>query len=74
MVDAPPLEHDRAAAQWIAQIRQLPPQIMVAAAIAELQIGDAAAQLAEGSEMVAEGTAAIEHQQRSALGQERRMG
>jgi hypothetical protein len=74
MVDAPPLEHDRAAAQWIAPIRQLPPQIMVAATIAELQIGNAAAQLAEGGEMVAEGTTAIEHQQRSALDQQRRMG
>ena len=46
MVDAPPLEHDRAATQRKAPIRQLPPQVMVAAAIAELQSGNAAAQLA----------------------------
>lgn len=36
MVDAPPFKHDRAAAKGIAPIRQLPPQRMVAAAIAEL--------------------------------------
>ena len=43
MVDAPPLEHNRAAAQRIAPSRQLPPQAMVAAAVAELQAGNAAA-------------------------------
>ena len=74
MVDPPPLEHDRAATQRKAPIRQLPPQGMVAAAIAELQAGNAAAQLAEGCEMAAEGTAAIEHQQRSGIGAEQRMG
>lgn len=74
MVDAPTLEHDRAAAQRIAPIRQLPPHGMVAAAIAELQIGNAAAQLAESSEMAAEGTAPIEHQQRAGSGDQRRMG
>jgi len=43
MVDAPPLKHDRAAAQGIAPIRQLSSQVMVVAAIAELQAGNAAA-------------------------------
>ena len=74
MVDAPALEHDRAAAQRKAPIRQLPPQGMVAAAIAELQIGNAAAQLAEGCEMATERTAPIEHQQRAGSGDQRRMG
>jgi len=74
MVDASPLKHDRAAAQRIAPIRQLPPQDMVLATIAELQIGDAAAQFAEGGEMAAEGTATIENQQRAVSGDQRRMG
>ena len=73
MVDAPPLKHDRAAAQRKTPIRQVPPQGMVTAAIAELQAGNAAAQLAEGGEMVAEGTAAIENQQRSGIGAGKRM-
>jgi len=73
MMNAPTFEHDRAAAQRKTPIRQLPPQGMVTAAIAELQTGNAAAQLAEGGEMVAEGAAAIEHQQRSGIGAERRM-
>lgn len=73
MVDAPPFKHDRAATQRKAPIRQLPPQRMVAAAIAELQARNAAAQLAEGGEMAAEGTTAIEHQQRSGLGAGQRM-
>jgi len=47
---------------------------MVLATIAELQMRNAAAQLAEGSEMAAEGTAPIEHQQRAGSGDQRRMG
>ena len=73
MVDAPPLKHDRAATQREALIRQIPPQGMVAAAIAQPQAGNAAAQLAEGGEMAAKRTAPIEHQQRSGIGAERRM-
>jgi len=73
VVDAPPLEHDRAATQRKAPIRQLPPQGMIAAAIAQPQAGNSAAQLAEGGEMAAERTAPIEHQQRSGIGAERRM-
>ena len=73
MVDAPPLKHDRAATQRKAPIRQIPPQGMITAAIAEPQVGNAAPQLAEGGEMAAKRTAAIEHQQRSGIGAERRM-
>jgi len=73
MMNAPTFEHDRAAAQRKTPIRQLPPQGMVTAAIAELQTGNTAAQLAEGGEMVAEGAAAIEHQQRSGIGAGKRM-
>ena len=73
MVDASPLEHDRAATQRKAPIRQLLPQGMITAAIAEPQAGNAAPQLAEGGEMAAKRTAAIEHQQRSGIGAERRM-
>ena len=73
MVDAPPLKHDRAATQRKAPIRQIPPQGMITAAIAEPQVGNAAPQLAEGGEMAAKRTATIEHQQRSGIGAERRM-
>ena len=73
MVDAPPLKHDRTATQRKALICQIPPQGMVAAAIAELQAGNAAAQLAEGGKMAAKRTAPIEHQQRGGIGAERRM-
>ena len=73
MVDAPTLKHDRAATQRKAPIRQIPPQGMIMAAIAEPQVGNAAPQLAEGGEMAAKRTAAIEHQQRSGIGAQRRM-
>ena len=73
MVDAPPLKHDRTPTQRKALICQIPPQGMITAAITELQVGNAAAQLAEGGEMAAKRAAPIEHQQRSGIGAERRM-
>jgi len=59
-----PVDHHGAVAQVVAARGEVGAQVGIHAAIADLQPGDAAAQLAEHREVAAERAAAIEHQQR----------
>ena len=57
-------QHHGTLAQVPALLPQLPPQFVIAAAIADRQVRDATAQFRQLSEMAAEGTAAVKHQYR----------